>query len=79
MSETMYRYLLTDDEGDKQRVNYINHGSCMCCGDCNDDELQIFEGEDDSQVWSRIQIEGSEMKWLIRDLLTGSRKIELLS
>jgi len=70
MGQTIEKYVYTDEEGDKSRINYI-HNSCMCTMSCEDDTLEVWEDmceELDSPYRTDINA-NDPLAYFIRDML----------
>jgi hypothetical protein len=76
MGQRVENYAFIDEEGDEVRFNYVTRW-CMCACDCYSDEIELFEGG--SEIPYRLDVEGSEMKWLIKGLIDGGIKPSLLT
>ena len=76
MSERVSEYNFTDEEGYKYKLNYISR-NCMCSSNCcYEDSLELFEDGED--IPYRLDIEGSDIKWLIKCLIDGDINPKLI-
>jgi len=61
-------YTITEEDGDVTEFRYISR-VCHCGGCCYEDTLEV---QDDDGDWLTQNIEGSDIKFLLRMLIEGS-------
>ena len=61
-------YTITEEDGDVTKFRYISR-TCHCGGCCYEDTLEV---QDDDGDWLTQNIEGSDIKFLLRMLIEGS-------
>lgn len=73
MGQRSTRYKIADEDGEAYLLEYIDKW-CMCCGNCYEDELLLWdEGDDPDKVAPyRMECPGWEFEHLISGLLDGT-------